>query len=65
MPATTHTRHRAPLWPMALPLAGLLLLIPFVARAPGGLHPHGTECLWLALAALLAGAGWSFARSRR
>ena len=63
MPATT--LRRTLLCPMALPLASLSLLIPFVARAPGGLHPHGTECLWLALAALLAGAGWSFARSRR
>ena len=65
MPATTRTLRRTPLWPWALPLASLSLLIPFVARAPGCLHPDGTEYLWLALAALLADAGWSFARSRR
>ena len=64
MPATPRT----PLWPWALPLAGLFRLVPFAAKADDGPHlpPHGIETLWLALtAALPVGAGCAVARKHR
>ncbi len=68
MPAKTRAVRSAPLWPWALLLAGVFLLVPFMARAHEGphLHPHGVETLWIALtAAVIVGAGWAVLRRWR